>query len=644
MSNVIVDVKDIVKNIGKNIDFMQPVYEAIVNSLEANARNIEVEFFRDIQLSIDGECPKLGSFTISDNGEGFIFENRESFKKLWTTHKMTMGCKGSGRFTWLNVYNKIEIISKIPTTQEFVKIPFSINFGAEDIKVMNLKEKIDEPQTIIKFSDLTLNIYNNVSDRRKRIDKREDADLDKIYNKIYNYLLVKLFLLNKKGITFNITIKLDNKTRIIDNASIPRIEVRNFSIVPSLVNTNAIDFELYYLFLQDGKKSKKINLCANERVVEVVDDNELGFSASLPNNDSFTMMLCSNYFDINVSDDRMSLSGLKGLKNESYTNPVLLSTIILRTKEEINKIIEEKYPQLNQINNEIKTRAINNAPHLSKYINQNKALLISESSLIKDAKKSFNEDKERVHSKFTKILRKADIDLETFSESIDNISQIALFELGEYIHYRKAIISALDKSLLDEEKKEEYIHNIFMPMGEIARNNKDYLLNNLWLLDDKFMTYSFAASDVTINKIINEIEEKDKEKFATTKKPDLTIFYNKNLDRDLVVVEFKGVNASLGEKEKSISEIVRNSLIIQKNIQNVKTTWSYIITEIDDEFEISLTASEFKPLFSNSNDSKIYYRYYPTINTHVYAVDVKAIVEDASARNSTFLNILKNSK
>ena len=264
--------------------------------------------------------------------------------------------------------------------------------------------------------------------------------------------------------------------------------------------------------------------------------------------------------------------------------------------------------------------------------------------MIKDAKKSFNEDKERVHSKFTKILRKADIDLETFSESIDNISQIALFELGEYIHYRKAIISALDKSLLDEEKKEEYIHNIFMPMGEIARNNNDYLLNNLWLLDDKFMTYSFAASDVTINKIINEIEEKDKEKFATTKKPDLTIFYNKNLDRDLVVVEFKGVNASLGEKEKSISEIVRNSLIIQKNIQNVKTTWSYIITEIDDEFEISLTASEFKPLFSNSNDSKIYYRYYPTINTHVYAVDVKAIVEDASARNSTFLNILKNSK
>lgn len=644
MSNVVVDVKDIVKNIGKNIDFMQPVYEALVNSLEAKANKIEIVFFRDVQKSIDGECPKLGSFTIKDNGEGFVFENRESFKKLWTTHKITMGCKGSGRFTWLNVYKKIEITSKIPNTGELVEIPFSVDFGADDVKVLKLNEKLLETQTIIKFSDLTSNIFNDVSDKRRRVDRREDADLEKIYNKIYNYLLVKLFLLNKKGISFKIIIKLDDKTKVIDNATIPKIEMTNFSIIPSLVNTNPIDFELYYFFKQDGKKSKKINLCANERIVEILDDNELGFSASLPNNDSFTMMLCSNYFDINVSDDRMSLSGLKGLKNESYANPVLLSTIILKAKEEINKIIKEKYPQLHKLNKEIKSKAINLAPHLAKYINQNQDLLISENSLVKDARKLFGEEKEKVHSKFIKVLSNANIDSEEFNNSIDNVSQIALFELGEYINYRKTIISALDKSLLDEEKREEYIHNIFMPMGEVARNNEDYLLNNLWLLDDKFMTYSFAASDVTINKIINEIEEKDKEKFAKTKKPDLTIFYNKNLDRDLVVVEFKGVNAPLGEKEKSISEIVRNSLIIQKNISNVKTTWSYIITEIDNEFEISLTASEFKPLFSNANDSKIYYRYYPTINTHVYAVDVKAVVDDASARNSTFLNILKNSK
>lgn len=88
-------------------------------------------------------------------------------------------------------------------------------------------------------------------------------------------------------------------------------------------------------------------------------------------------------------------------------------------------------------------------------------------------------------------------------------------------------------------------------------------------------------------------------------------------------------------------EITRNSLIIKKNIADVNTTWSYIITSIDNEFEVSLISSKFKPLFTNENDSKIYYRYYSTINTHVYAIDIKALISDSCSRNKTFLNILK---
>ena len=644
MANVIVDVESIVNNIGKNIDFMQPVYESIVNSLEANAHNIEIEFFRSEQLCFEGENPKLDSFTITDDGEGFVLDNRNSFKKLWTTHKISMGCKGSGRFTWLNVYRNIEIESFIKDTNEIVQIPFSLQFGADDIKVFTPNEKILNTKTIIKFCNLTDKIYNDASDRRVRVDKRELANLDVLYNKIFNYLMVKLFLLKRKGYLFNINIKLGEDIKTINNDSIPPIEKSEFTIKPVIVNAEVVKFELYYYFSQDGRKSKKINLCANERVVEILTDSDLGFSASLPDNDSFTMMLCSKYFDENVSDDRMSLSGLKGLKNESLTNPILLSTIISKMKEIVNKIIELKYPSLKQLNNGIIKSAIEEVPHLTKYIKQNNDLLISKDSLIKEAKRKFNEDKEKVHKKFISLLNDVDVDEREFNESMDNVSEIALFELGEYIQYRKSIIQALENSLNDENKKEEYVHKIFMPKGMTATKDSDYLLNNLWLLDDKFMTYSYAASDVTIKKIIDEIEAKDREKFASTKKPDLTIFFNKENNKDLVVVEFKGVNAPLGEKEKSISEIVRNSLIIQKNIDNIKTTWSYIITDIDAEFEISLIASEYMPLFSNSSNSKIYYRYYRTINTHVYAIDLKAVIDDACARNSTFLNILKGNK
>ncbi len=52
MANMNVDIEAIIRHIGKNITFLQPVYEAIINSLEAKADKIEVEFFRDNQLII----------------------------------------------------------------------------------------------------------------------------------------------------------------------------------------------------------------------------------------------------------------------------------------------------------------------------------------------------------------------------------------------------------------------------------------------------------------------------------------------------------------------------------------------------------------------------------------------------------------
>ena len=102
-----VTVEDIIRNIGKNIKFNQPLYEAIVNSLEAGATDIKVEFQHD--NPIPGVIPKITGFTIEDNGEGFTSKNRLAFTQLWTKNKLSLGCKGSGRFTWLSVFNKIDI-------------------------------------------------------------------------------------------------------------------------------------------------------------------------------------------------------------------------------------------------------------------------------------------------------------------------------------------------------------------------------------------------------------------------------------------------------------------------------------------------------------------------------------------------------
>ena len=207
-----VEIEDIVRNIGKNIGFLQPAYEAIVNSLEANATEISIEFFQDNQVQMDGCDGKLNSFVITDNGDGFNDKNIKSFKKLWSAHKIEMGCKGSGRFTWLNVFKDVCIKSELAASKQSIEIPFSLSFDVEKNIAINNDSKITQNRTTITFQNLTESIYNNSKDGRKRKDLRDPANLNAIHDKIFNYLWVKLFLLKKQNKSFKITIQLNNST------------------------------------------------------------------------------------------------------------------------------------------------------------------------------------------------------------------------------------------------------------------------------------------------------------------------------------------------------------------------------------------------------------------------------------------------
>ena len=170
-----------------------------------------------------------------------------------------------------------------------------------------------------------------------------------------------------------------------------------------------------------------------------------------------------------------------------------------------------------------------------------------------------------------------------------------------------------------------------------------HILSNLWLLDDKFMTYSYSASDKEYNAIITDIENENKKRGISmgNKRPDIFVLYNKQLAKDVVIVEFKKPYATLSEKENASIEIGRNMGIARRNIQDVNSIYGYIITTLDDEFIESLTYNGYMPLFTASEESKILYTYIKNTNAHIFVLDLKAITDDAFARNKTFLEILK---
>ena len=77
-------------------------------------------------------------------------------------------------------------------------------------------------------------------------------------------------------------------------------------------------------------------------------------------------------------------------------------------------------------------------------------------------------------------------------------------KLTGYVMRRKAVLRLFDKMLnaLENGKfeLESVIHNIIFPMG-LTNREVSYQYHNLWLLDERFATYRFIASDKSITSI-----------------------------------------------------------------------------------------------------------------------------------------------
>lgn len=623
------NVKDIVRNIGKNTKFLQPMYEAISNSLEAGATIINIKLYSEDSLFDNN----ISGFDIEDNGEGFNEKNIDAFNTLWTDNKRNIGCKGSGRFTWLKIFKSISIRSDLSENNERITIPFSLEYSG-DVKKEKREVLISENLTIVSFKDV----------RADYSDKKESSNPQYIKEKIIDYLLIKLFLMKRDNIDFviNISNGIDESTTI-SHEDIPEIDKKSFTMHAALVDT-IYNFDLYYVFTKDSKNSKKMYFCSNYRSTKEIDSDSLGFSSALPNNDSFVMFLCSDYFEGKDNDSRNEFEFLSNVKSPCLLAPLLIKDIVAEAKRQMKDIIYHLYPEILEINKKEVENAIVEAPYLAEYIIKDKEIIQSTKSLIISAKKQFENDKEIVKKEFTSLLSKKQIDTQEFNIAVNNISSIAAAELGEYIVYRDTIIKALEKAIIDHNTLESVVHNLVIPMRttSVYDDENKHLLSNLWLIDDKFMTYSFVASDKTFKSISKNLVNDEYEGLGKLNRPDTAIVFSREEgQKDAIMLEYKGPNASLDEKSKSLTELPNNVNYLRESASDVGSVWSYILTTIDEKFEKTIINQDYKPLFASREDGVVYYKYLNHVNTHVYVMDYKALINAAFSRNETFLNILK---
>ena len=204
----------------------------------------------------------------------------------------------------------------------------------------------------------------------------------------------------------------------------------------------------------------------------------------------------------------------------------------------------------------------------------------------------------------------------------------------EYIYDRQKKIDLL-KKLTDEKALEKEIHNLFMKQ-RTSDDKEDYRTNNLWLFDDRFMSYNKIFSDKQIKEIFPKLSE-------NLDRPDILSLisnsYNKDEITDIVIIELKKADEKI-TPSRAEEQLIDYAGYINEAYQDRKVRiWTYAFLKFDKKTENSLQNKDYNRVLTKS-EYPIYYKPFNRVNAIINFVDYKALSDDAENRNRTFMKIL----
>ena len=598
----IVTTKQILKKLPNNFRLTSILEEAITNSIQANASEIDV-YFETLPIDLTEEKRRVKKITIIENGDGFTDDNINSFNHYYSDFKENLGCKGVGRFTYLTICDKV----KFKSFNNDVNIEFDFDINMEEIELKRITNEALIEKTKIDF----ININNRTINKDFKYEEKEI---------IGHFLSIFKFMVDENK---DLIIRI-----FIDDILTSTIEAREYGsgFTDKSFTIELGDKEERFIVSYKQKGSMiKGYYCADRRSVK---EDILNLNFKMGRDKGLLYFVSSKFFDRNIDDTRKKFN-IKDNNNTLLNDELDWDTINNKLFVTIDKIcksigidIEEKI-KLNQKN------SLKYAPYLATYIEETNNKSTS-AEIIKEAKKRFNLDKEYIRD--IKNKHKNDYEKRLYRSN--------QAELAEYIFDREKIINDIKSDIENPNKKsnETIIHNKIMKTKTSNSDDKSYKDNNLWLFDERFMIYNYAHSDDTINNILG-LKDKDK-----NTRPDICIFTkSKNDIKDIIIIELKGSDATGEKNSAGINELNKYTRKIKNHFEaNGKEVliWSYLITTLNDTTKEELEdMSGIKKTYTTKGE--MYYLYNEKLNSITHILTLDTMVEDALNRNQLFLDILR---
>lgn len=603
-----------VKQFFPNPSLEMVYFEAVANSIDANAKTIEISI--DIKSYND---PESLFVKITDDGVGFTEKNFKNFSKLLETDREDH--KGLGRLVFLNYFKTVNIESAFDNKKRtFI---FNESFSGDS--------KIFKSDTDLKNTSLYFSNYV-----KKTVKTYDYIKPSSIKRSLILHFFPQFHSLKIQNSDLKIIISVTTEEENSDNNFFNDTQLLSIKDLPDLqqikFHYKKLDlfeeFELYYSIDQNFKDTSQITaICAAGRTIPV----DIISKESIPQGYEIVFLLYSKLFDSKVNASRQKLdvddSVFREIKN-------IFS-------EKIGEILIREIPSIEEHNQTTKKSLDEKFPHLQGYFSENTVGLLDKNKSLENAQKKFFQAQKET-------LEAIDLTDKQFENSLDISARL----LTEYILYRNIIINQIKK--IDITSKESEIHKLIIPMRTTFKQSNvinDIFTNNIWLLDDKYMSYSTILSDEELDKLLLELKLNEDDTEKDSSRPDISIVFSNDPSKqkvDVVIVELKKLGLNLAKREEVESQLRQRARKLLKYYPNkIQRIWFYGIVDVNSEFRISLKEQGYTELYSSGtvlyNEQKIILDEKNDIRVPIgfYILSPDAFLNDAENRNKTFLNILK---
>ncbi len=653
------------------LNSVYPMLEAIMNGIQAIHDRFGVNSVEKgkIQIEIDRNDKDI-NISISDNGIGLDNKNFDAFLIPDTDHKLKKGGKGIGRLTWLKTFNKTEVSSTFYDNSSLYSRCFTFNVDNTDtinnhhvseifvqkecgttINLLGMRDGYAQ-QLPAKLPTIASHIIRHffpifISEKHPEIILKQGTDFIDIYKELKNNIKERIserFTFNNvNGKSFDLHIEHMR----IDSRHAPK------SAPSDLTKT--------------GKSQNAVYFAADQRVcLDYNLDNQLGMTSF--DDCKYVGVLSGEYINMNINQERTyylnvlpeDMKNLKDKVLELVTK--FLSAYMDKVKENQRYILSELEHEFPSITQSKPDNYIDSIPFsLNKSESMLSDLAIHRYRLHRKTKSI----QERLDDRIKSITNSsADITSDEEGAIMNDVHEIhsklsdqQIGSLSEYMVRRKAIIDHLDKymGISDSGRnfKEDIIHNLICPMRRID-NTKKLLNQNLWLLDDRFMFYSFLASDAPLSQFNQSKDEK---------RPDVLFILDEELafdreDKDnspIFIIEFKRPSrksySTHGEKgydaEDPFDRFMKYKIELENGISGEKTydgrhikisetrpIHCFLIADMTEHIDIKC-----KTRLSPIEGSNSYFGYIPNLG-YVHAISYDDLIKNARLRHEFFFEKL----